>query len=100
VRVFQHRVRVAFPLSIEIVEARAPEYLKVRTGGRDEKVDGLVKAELEVHLVEAGGATDMRLTTDLTVLGRLGTLGHSAIVRKGDEVLGTFAGALRAQLEH
>ena len=91
--------KVEFPLTIEVLESRAPEYLKARAGGKDSKVDGLVKVELDVQLVEAGGGTEMRLSTDVAILGKLGTLGHSVIVRKGDEVVAKFAEALRAQLE-
>lgn len=91
--------KVEFPLSIEVLESSAPGHLKARAGGRDGKVDGLVKLELELNLVEAGEGTEMRLTTDVAILGKLGTLGHSVIVRKGDEVVGKFAEALRAQLE-
>lgn len=91
--------KVEFPLSIEVLESRPPEYLKARAGGKDAKVDGLVKVELDLHLVEAGGGTEMRVTTDVAILGKLGTLGHSVIVRKGDEVVAKFAEALRAQLE-
>ena len=91
--------KVEFPISIEILEVRPPEFLKARGGGKDAKVDGLVKVELDLHLVEAGGGTEMRLSADLAILGKLGTLGHSVVVRKGDEVVAKFADALRAQLE-
>ncbi len=91
--------KVEFPLSIEVLESRPPEYLKARAGGKDAKVDGLVKVELELQLVEAGDGTEMRLSTDVAILGKLGTLGHSVVVRKGDEVVTKFAEALRAQLE-
>jgi carbon monoxide dehydrogenase subunit G len=91
--------KVEFPLTIEVLEFRAPEYLKARAGGKDTKVDGLVKVELDLHLVEADGGTEMRLSTDVAILGKLGTLGHSVVVRKGDEVVAKFAEALRAQLE-
>ena len=91
--------KVEFPLSIEVLESRPPEYLKARAGGKDAKVDGLVKVELDLYLVEAGEDTEMRVTTDVAILGKLGTLGHSVIVRKGDEVVAKFAEALRAHLE-
>jgi hypothetical protein len=91
--------KVEFPLTIEVLESRAPEYLKARAGGKDSKVDGLVKVELDLQLVESGGGTEMRLSTEVAILGKLGTLGHSIIVRKGDEVVGRFAEAIRAQLE-
>ncbi|HEY7678588.1 MAG TPA: SRPBCC domain-containing protein [Candidatus Methylomirabilis sp.] len=91
--------KVEFPLSIDVLEVRAPEFLKARAGGKDTKVDSVVKVELDLRLVEAGGGTEMRLSTDMAILGKLGTLGHSVVVRKGDEVLTKFAEALRAQLE-
>lgn len=91
--------KVEFPLSIEVLESQPPERLRARAGGRDGKVDGMIKVELELRLAEAGDVTEMRLRTDLSILGKLGTLGHSVVVRKGDEVVGKFAEALRAQLE-
>jgi uncharacterized protein len=91
--------KVEFPLSIEVLESRAPEHLKARAGGKDSKVDGLIKVELDLQLAEAAGATEMRLSAELAILGKLGTLGHSVIIRKGDEVFGKFAEALRAHLE-
>ena len=91
--------KVEFPLAIEVLEAQAPERLKARAGGKDTKVDGLVRVELDLQLAEAGGGTEMRLSADISVLGKLGTLGHSVIVRRGDEVVAKFADALRAQLE-
>ncbi len=91
--------RVEFPLSIEVLESSPPEHLKARAGGKDAKVDGLVKVELDLRLVESGGGTEMRLSTDVAVLGKLGTLGHSVIVRKGDELVAKFAEGLRAHLE-
>jgi carbon monoxide dehydrogenase subunit G len=91
--------KVRFPLEIEILEARAPERLRARAGGRDARVDGLVKVDLDVALADVEGGTALRLAADIAVLGKLGTLGHPVIVRKGAEVVDRFAGALRAQLE-
>jgi carbon monoxide dehydrogenase subunit G len=91
--------KVEFPLEIEVLEARAPEHLRARAGGRDAKVDGLVRVELDLALAEAGEGTAVRLTADLAVLGKLGTLGHGVIVRKGQDIVDRFAAAVRARLE-
>lgn len=91
--------RVQFPLAIEVLEVRAPEHLRARAGGRDASVDGLVKVELDVTLREAEGGTALALAADIAVLGKLGTLGHSVIVRKGTDIVDRFAAAVRAQLE-
>jgi carbon monoxide dehydrogenase subunit G len=91
--------RVQFPLEIEVLEVRAPERLRARAGGRDTSVDGLVKVELDVTLREAEAGTAVALVADIAVLGKLGTLGHSVIVRKGTDIVDRFAAAVRAQLE-
>ena len=92
--------KVEFPLEIEVLEALAPERLRARAGGRDGKVDGLVKVELDLRLAEADTGTALRLAADISVLGKLGTLGHSVIVRKGNDIIDRFAAALQAELEN
>jgi carbon monoxide dehydrogenase subunit G len=91
--------KVEIPLEIQVLETLAPERLRARAGGRDGKVDGLVKVELDLLLTEAGTGTSLRLSADIAVLGKLGTLGHSVIVRRGNEILDRFAAALQAELE-
>jgi len=91
--------KVEVPLEIEVLEARAPERLRVRAGGRDGKVDGVVRVELELRLTEAGAGTTLALSADISVLGKLGTLGHSVIVRKGNEIVGRFVASVQAHLE-
>ena len=91
--------KVQFPLEIEVVEVQAPERLRARAHGRDAAVDGLVKVELDVAVTPAEGGTTLRLAADISVLGKLGTLGHSVIVRKGTDVVERFAEAVKAQLE-
>ena len=91
--------KVQFPLEIEVVEVQAPERLRARANGRDTAVDGLVKVELDVALTPAEGGTTLKLAADISVLGKLGTLGHSVIVRKGTDIVDRFAAAVRTQLE-
>jgi carbon monoxide dehydrogenase subunit G len=91
--------RVQFPLQIDVLEVEAPTRLRARAGGRDAAVDGIVKVDLSVSLAPAGDGTTLRLLVDVNVLGKLGTLGHSVIVRKGTDIVDRFAAAVRAQLE-
>lgn len=91
--------KVRFPLDIEVVEATAPERLRARAGGRDAAVDGVVRVDLDVGLAPAGDGTALTLAADIAVLGKLGTLGHSVIVRKGGDIVDRFAAAMRAQIE-
>jgi carbon monoxide dehydrogenase subunit G len=59
-----------------------------------------VKVEIDLTLVELEPhVTELRLLADVAILGKLGTLGHSVIVRKGDDIVGQFADALQAALQ-
>ena len=91
--------KVQFPLEIEVLEVQAPEHLRARAGGRDPSVDGLVKVEIDVALRAVEGGTSLRLAADINVLGKLGTLGHSVIIRKGTDIVARFGAAIRTQLE-
>src|SRR5712692_4804619 len=91
--------RVRFPLEIEVLEVTAPARLRARAGGRDASVDGRVKVEVDVSLTAVGEGTTLTLLADIAVLGKLGTLGHSVIVRKGTDVVDRSAAAIRARLE-
>ena len=86
------------PLAVEVLEATAPERLRARAQGRDAAVQSLVKVELTLVLVETSAQTTLQLTADVTVLGKLGTLGHSVIVRRGEAIVGQFASAIQAAL--
>jgi carbon monoxide dehydrogenase subunit G len=91
--------KVQLPLEIEVLDVRPPERLRARAGGRDAGVDGLVKVDLDVSIDTIEGGTALRLIAEIAVLGKLGTLGHSVIVRKGAEIVDRFTGAMRSQLE-
>ncbi len=91
--------KVQFPLTIEVVEVQAGERLRARANGRDAAVDGLVKVDLDVTVTPADTGTTLKVAADISVLGKLGTLGHSVIVRKGTDIVDRFAEAVRAQLE-
>lgn len=91
--------RVQFPLEIEVLEVQAPRHLRARAGGRDAGVDALVKVDLDVTLRAIESGTAFTVAAEIAVLGKLGTLGHSVIIRKGTDIVDRFAAAIRAQLE-
>ena len=91
--------KVQFPLEIEVLETQAPTHLRARAGGRDASVDGLVKVEIDVALSAADAGTSLRLAADIHVLGKLGALGHSVIIRKGNDIIDRFGAAIRTHLE-
>jgi carbon monoxide dehydrogenase subunit G len=87
------------PLAVEVLEATPPERLRARAQGRDAAVQSLVKVDLTLVLVETSAqATTLQVEADVTVLGKLGTLGHSVIVRRGEAIVAQFASAIQAAL--
>jgi hypothetical protein len=91
--------KVRVPLAIEILTATAPARLLARANGKDAIVQSLVKVELDLELVEGGPeATTLRFQAEVSVLGKLGTLGHSVIVRRGEALIEQFATAVQAAL--
>jgi carbon monoxide dehydrogenase subunit G len=98
-RVGPFKVRV--PLEIEVLAATAPERLVARASGKDTTVQSLVKVEVELTMVETvPTSTVLHLSADVTVFGKLGTLGHSIIVRRGEAIIDQFAAAIQAALQH
>src|SRR5262245_20967936 len=87
------------PLAVEVLEATAPTRLRARAQGRDTAVQSLVKVDLTLVLVETSAqTTTLQVGADVTVLGKLGTLGHSVIVRRGEAIVAQFASGIQAAL--
>lgn len=91
--------KAEFPLDIQILEVDKPRRLTARASGKDSAVASSVKADLSVDLADTGAGTDLRVTADVSVLGKLGTMGHGLIKRRADEIIGQFADAIRQRLE-
>jgi carbon monoxide dehydrogenase subunit G len=92
--------KVRIPLDIDILEHTAPQRLVANASGREGNVQSHVKVAIDLTLVEVEPhVTELRLRADVVILGKLGTLGHSVIVRKGDDIVGQFADALQAELQ-
>jgi carbon monoxide dehydrogenase subunit G len=93
--------RIKVPLQIDILSATPPTRLVARAGGRDAAVQSLVKVEVDLTLLDTGPtATLLHLSAEVTVLGKLGTLGHSMIVRRGDAIIEQFTTAMQTALSH
>jgi hypothetical protein len=74
--------KIRIPLDIEIITNQPPEHLVAKASGRDGKLQSHIKIELALTLVAlAPQVTVLNIQADITVLGKLGTLGHSVIVR-------------------
>ena len=69
----------------------------MRAEGSDGSGGG-VRALLDLRLAEAGAGTELRVTSDVQVLGRIGELGQFVIKRKADQLMSEFAANLAKEL--
>jgi carbon monoxide dehydrogenase subunit G len=71
----------------------------IRADAKDSRVGGAIRATLDLALAEKDASeTQLRIGTDLTVMGRLGEFGQASIKRKADQLIRDFAECLARQV--
>ena len=91
--------QVAFDLDLAIEEAVEMERVVVSGGGQDRMGNRLKLNRLSLELEEAsGGGTLIKYGLDFALLGRLATLGNSAVKRKAEETRHEFSRRIAAEL--
>lgn len=92
-------LKASFDVRLEVVETDPPRRLRLRGAGEDRRLRSNVKIESEVTLSDdPDGGTLMAYRHDLSVFGRLGTLGFAVIQRKTHELEAEFARRANASL--
>jgi carbon monoxide dehydrogenase subunit G len=67
---------------------------RLRADAADKRIGGAVRAFVDVA-VSGDGPTQLRVSSDVAILGRIGELGQPLIARQVDKVLAGFADCLR-----
>jgi carbon monoxide dehydrogenase subunit G len=70
----------------------------IRADAKDSRVGGAIRATMDLALTEKSGQTELRIGTDLAVMGRLGEFGQAVIKRKADQLMQDFAECLARQV--
>jgi carbon monoxide dehydrogenase subunit G len=70
----------------------------IRADAKDSRVGGAIRATMDLALTEKSGETELRIGTDLAVMGRLGEFGQAVIKRKADQLMQDFAECLARQV--
>jgi carbon monoxide dehydrogenase subunit G len=70
----------------------------VELNGKDTKLGGGVKAAMQMRL-ESSVPTQVIITSDVDVLGKIGQYGHGMLSRRADAMLADFASCVQAKLE-
>jgi len=67
---------------------------RLRADAEDQRLGGAVRAFVDLA-VSGDKPTDLRISSDVAILGRIGELGQPLIARQADKVLAGFADCLR-----
>ncbi len=90
---------VRFPLSIQVLEAVPPTLLTIVASGRDTRIASGMKTTMRLRLEPAGdNETALAIDTDVTLQGKLASLGQGLINGKADEELEHFRTCLSLEL--
>jgi carbon monoxide dehydrogenase subunit G len=67
---------------------------RLRADAADQRIGGAIRAFVDIA-VTGDAPTQLRVTSDVVILGRIGELGQSLIARQADKVLAGFTDCLR-----
>jgi len=93
VRVGPVKLALAGTVAIESRDEAAGT-ARLRANAEDQRLGGAVRALVDLA-VSGDEPTELRMSTDVAILGRIGELGQPLIARQADKVLAGFADCLR-----
>ncbi len=94
VRVGPVKLALAGTIAIESRD-EATGIARLRADAEDARLGGAVRAFVDLA-VTGDRPTELRVSSDVAILGRIGELGQPLIARQADKVLAGFADCLRA----
>lgn len=93
VRVGPVKLALAGTVAIESQDERAGT-ARLRANAEDQRLGGAVRAFVDLA-VSGDDPTELLVSSDIAILGRIGELGQPLITRQADKVLAGFADCLR-----
>ena len=89
-----------FHLKITILEVKPPDRLLSLFEGKDNIIGSTLKQTNTVELLSISPSeTEIRYKSDVTLLGKLGTLGRTVIRGKATQMMKEFSEAVRKEIE-
>ncbi|WCK52340.1 carbon monoxide dehydrogenase subunit G [Aneurinibacillus sp. Ricciae_BoGa-3] len=93
-------MKLKFNLNVRITDMNAPEELSSEVDGKPMSLVGQLKMKAKMNLTTVtDGVTQVQYHMDMSLSGKLGSLGQSAFRSKATEMGGEFAQNIRKQLE-
>jgi len=89
-----------FNLGVKIMEAEEPVRLISVFEGKDSKIASRLKQVNTMELVDVSPTqTEMRYKSEVTLMGKLATLGRSVVKGKAKQMMKEFSQELKAEIE-
>ncbi len=88
-------IKITFGVAVELVREDAPSLIEAKIEGRPLKLAGRLSATSITRLEEVAGGTKIGYETDLSLTGKLGSLGRPALTAKAKEMEKQFAARLQ-----
>lgn len=93
-------LKLKFDVQVEVAEAEAPSRLKAKVTGKPMALAGQLTMLADLTLTElAENRTSLAYTLDISLTGKLGSVGQSAFRAKSEEMGQLFALNLKAALK-
>lgn len=93
-------IKAEFNVDVELTAQTPPEELRSRTRGEEGSRASSISAENVLHLLALGpNETEVRYTSEVSVVGRLGKFGLGVMKKKAESLGRDFAAAFKARLE-
>lgn len=91
-------IKVTFDIAIEVVRSDPPHEIEAMIEGKPMKLVGRLVAGSVVRLTEIDDGTRIGYETELSLTGKLGSLGRPALIAKAKDMERQFAENLRQAL--
>lgn len=92
--------QVSFNLDIVVDSIEEGRSLRANVSGKDGRFASTLHQVIDIQLTDApAGGTDLAITTEISILGKLGSLGDALIRTKATAAMASFLENLRNDIE-
>ena len=92
-------LKLKMPLDLVVQSSTERERMHVLANGKDSALGSNVRVDIRAELQPRGVGTDLRLTVEATVSGKIAGLGVGLFKRKFDDVMIQFGRQVKAAIE-
>jgi carbon monoxide dehydrogenase subunit G len=92
--------QVSFHLNIVVETAELGSFLRARVSGAERRLASTLQQVIEIRLSEPSpGSTLVNVGLDISILGKLGSLGDGLIRTRANDAISTFMANLKKDIE-